>query len=81
MNDNNRERKKIAPIVICVCIMVCCGLFMLAQIGVMIFVPGMAGPGLINLVVCGVIIGATAVVLYLRLKEIDGGEEDEASKY
>lgn len=81
MGDNKKEQKKIAPIIISVVIIVCCGLFMLGQLAVMFLVPGMMAPGLINCLICAGIIAAVAVVLYLRLKEINGGEEDEASKY
>ena len=81
MNDDKKEFKKIAPIVISIVIIVFCGLFLLGQLAVMFFVPGMIGPGIINCLICGGIIAAVAVVLYLRLKEINGGEEDEASKY
>lgn len=81
MHDDKKERKKIAPIVISIVIIVFCGLFLLGQLAMMLLVPVTIGPGMINCLICGVIIVAVAVVLYLRLKEINGGEEDEASKY
>ena len=84
-----RNRKKIAPVVVAVLVVVCLtplvgmvayGIGLLSTIAgkdVLPFLPVM----LLYAAVGGAVIVGVLYVMTQRLREIDGGEEDEAKKY
>ena len=83
---DNRNRKKIAPVVVAVLVVAYVG----PMIGMVAYAAGLLGtsdgwgvlPFLLLYAAAGgaVIVGVLAAMAQ-RLHEIDGGEEDEASKY
>lgn len=83
---NNRNRKKIAPIVIAILVVVYVAP-MLAMIGYTAGLAGAEGLGaavpflLLYALAGGAVIVGILHAMAQRLREIDGGEEDEASKY
>lgn len=82
----DRNRKKIAPVVVAVLVVVYLAPILLF---VLLALAGAAGmearltlPILVGyLVLGGAVIGGVVKAMMERLREIDGGEEDEASKY
>ena len=83
----NNTKKKIAPIVITVVVV----LYTLPLVAMVAWAAGLAGaePGgmaavpflLLYAAVGGAVIVGVLAAMTQRLREIDGGEEDEASKY
>ena len=83
----NNTKKKIAPIVITVVVV----LYTLPLVAMVAWAAGLAGaePGgmaavpflLLYAAVGGAVIVGVLAAMAQRLREIDGGEEDEASKY
>lgn len=83
----NRNRKKIAPIVVAVLVVA----YVLPLVGMVAYAAGLLGStdgggGLLPFLLLYAAIGGAVIigVLYAmaqRLREIDGGEEDEAKKY
>ena len=82
----NRNRKKIAPVIVAVLVVAYVG----PMVGMVAYAAGLLGtsggwgvlPFLLLYAAAGgaVIVGVLAAMAQ-RLHEIDGGEEDEASKY
>lgn len=85
--NRNRNRKKIAPIVVAALVVV----YVLPLVGMAAYAAGLLGAadgggGLLPFLLLYAAIGGAVIVgvLYAmaqRLREIDGGEEDEAKKY
>ena len=83
----NNTKKKIAPIVITVVVV----LYTLPLVAMVAWAAGLAGaePGgmaavpflLLYAFIGGAVIVGLVVVLRQRLREIDGGEEDDAKQY
>lgn len=82
----SNTKKKIAPIVITVLVV----LYMLPIVGMVAWAAGAAGASdaaavipilLFYAVIGGAIIVGVVAALIQRLREIDGGEEDDAKKY
>lgn len=78
---NKNSKKKIAPIIITIAVV----LFSLAYIGVFVGV-AIASPetlvmAIIAIVIYLIVCGGIVAALRERIKEINGGEEDEALKY
>lgn len=85
MRDNT-NRKKIAPVVVTILVLLYVGPLVGAVIAAMI---GLAGAGaggavpflLAYAVIGGAVIAGVLLAMAQRLKEIDGGEEEDAKKY
>lgn len=82
----DRNRKKIAPVVVAVLVVVYLAPILLFVLSALAGAAGMearlALPILVGyLVLGGAVIGGVVKAMMERLREIDGGEEDEASKY
>ena len=83
----NRNRKKIAPIVIAVIVVA----YIAPLVGMVAYAAGLAGGQegagmIVPFLLLYALLGGAVIVGVLhamaqRLREIDGGEEDEASKY
>lgn len=81
----DRREKKIAPVIVAVLVI----LYVLPLMGIVLWAAGQAGregSHLPLLLLCYASLGGAVIVgilkaLRQRLREIDGGEEDEASKY
>lgn len=82
----NRNRKKIAPVVIAVLVVV----YVAPLVGMVAYAAGLLGAeggwGVLPFLLLYAAVGGAVIVGVLsamsqRLREIDGGEEDEASKY
>ena len=83
---NNRNRKKIAPVVIAVLVVA----YVAPLLAMVAYAAGLLGAeggwGVLPFLLLYAAVGGAVIVGVLcamaqRLREIDGGEEDEASKY
>ena len=79
-------RKKIAPVVIAILVVV----YVLPLVAMVAYAAGLLGPeggwGVLPILLLYAAVGGAVIIGVLaamtqRLREIDGGEEDEASKY
>lgn len=75
------DKRFIAPIIITILVVCYCIFMMVGFIGFAMF-DGLDLPGFLLMLIVPVSVGAiTVYMLVERVREIKGGEEDEASKY
>jgi len=79
-------KKKIAPIVLAVLVILFITPWIILVLRLMGLLDGKAGVAVMFPLLCWLIVGGAVIVgviraLLQRLGEIDGGEEDEASRY
>ena len=79
--DKIRKKKKVAPIILTIATVVCMLLFIVAFLQLNEQEPAPFGIIAILVVMCVLVIIGVIFACYERMKEIEGGEWDEARKY
>lgn len=83
---DNRRKKKIAPVVVAILVILYMGPLMVMLAMAAGFIGAHEAGGLVPFLLLYAFSGGTVIVgvlwaMFQRLREIDGGEEDEAKKY